>query len=179
MSLLFERIVNLEIEKTYETIKTIFTEKGCKIIFEQSPNMILLIQGSLWGISPGSAKKKIQLNLESVNSKTKVASDSRLSSDWKNITLIGCILAALLVSLCLWMANDLNTFILTQKQNFWSWLVTVDGNIDFQTAQTFVYLTKILAIFLSVIILAEIVIAIYAHARKGRFSEKTLKEVLG
>ena len=107
---LLERTVSLEIDKAYAVIKTAFTDKDCKIISEQSPNMILLKQGSLWGISPSSAKKKIQVNLESVNSATKVTCSSHLSSDWKNITLIGCVLAAVLVGLCLWMAYDLKYF---------------------------------------------------------------------
>ena len=131
-------------------------------------------QGSLWGISPTSAKKKIQLNLESVNSDTKVTFSSSLSSDWKNVTLIGCVLAAVLVGLCLWMAFDLNAFLITRKPSFWSWLVTVNGNVDLQVGQAFVNLAKALAAFLSVIILLEVAITVYVHSRIERFTEDTL-----
>ena len=176
---LLERTVSLEIDKAYAVFKTAFTDKGCKIISEQSPNMILLRQGSLWGVSPSSAKKKIQVNLESVNSTTKVTCSSNLSSDWKNITLIGCVLAAVLVGLCLWMAYDLNTFIVTHRPSIWSWLVTANGNIDFQVGQAFVNLTKTLAVFLSVIIFVEIAITVYVHFRIDRFAEQTLNSISG
>jgi hypothetical protein len=174
-----ERTVSLEIDKAYTVTKTAFTDKECKIVSEQSPNMILFRQGSLWGISPSSAKKKIQVNLESVNSTTRVTCSSHLSSDWKNITLIGCILAATLVGICLWMAFDLGTFILTHKHSIWSWLVTVNGNIDFQIAQAFVNFMKTLAAFLSLIIFIEIAITIYVHARIDRFAEQVLNSILG
>ena len=175
---LIERTVSLEIDKAYAVIKTAFADKGCKIISEQSSHMILLKQGSLWGISPRSAKKKLQVNLESVNSATKVACSSNLSSDWKIITLIGCVLAAVLISLCLWMAYDLNTSIVNQKPSFWSWLVTVNGTVDFQVGHALVNLTKALAVFLFAIIFMEIAITIYVHAKIDRFAEQTLNSIL-
>ena len=177
MPWLLERTVNLEIDKAYATIKTTFIDKGCKIISEQSPNKILLRQGSLWGISPNSAKKKIKVNFESINSVTKITCASHLSSDWKNITLAGCILSALFVGLLLWMDFDLSTFIVTHKPSVWSWLVTVNGNIDFQVSQLFVNLTRSLAAFLSIIIFIEIAITIYVHAKIDRFAEETLNSI--
>ena len=178
MPWLFERTISLEIDKVYAAIRTALIDKGCKIISEQSPNNILIRQGSLWGISPISAKKKIQVNLKSVNSATKITCSSRLSSDWKNITLIGCFLAAMLVGLCLWIAFDLSTSIVTHKTSIWSWLVTANGNIDFQVEQAFVNLTKTLAVFLSAIIFIEIAITVYAHVRIDRFAEQTLNSIL-
>ena len=62
----------------------------------------------------------------------------------------------------------------TQKPSFWSWLATVNGNVDFQVAQAFVNLTKDLAVFLSAIILLEIVIVVYAQAKIDKFAERTL-----
>jgi hypothetical protein len=172
-----ERTVHLEINKAYSAVKTALTDKGCKVISEQSPNKILLKQGSLWGISPGSAKKKIQVNLESVNSETKVTFSSCLSSDWKNVTLIGCVLAVVLIGLCLWMAFDLNAFLVTRKPSFWSWLVTVNGNVDLQVGQAFVNLAKTLAAFLCFIILLEIAITIYVHSRIDRFTNEILNSL--
>ncbi len=164
-------------DKAYIAIKTVFTNNGCKIISEQSPNKILFRQGSLWGISPSSAKKKIQVNLESANSATKVTCTSRLSSDWKNITLVGCVLAAVLIGLCLWMTFDLSTFIVTNKTSIWSWLVTVNGNVDSRVVQAFVNLTKTLAAFLSVIIFIEIAITVYVHIRIDRFAEQIIHSI--
>ncbi len=174
---MLERTVSLEIDEAYTAIKGAFADKGCKIISEQPPNKIFFKQGSLWGISPSSAKKEILVNLEVANSGTKITYNSSLCSDWKNITLIGCILATILVGICLWMGFDLSTFVVTHKHSFWSWLITVNGNVDFQVGQAFVNLAKTLATFLSVIIFLEIGITIYVHKRLNRFAQQILHSI--
>jgi hypothetical protein len=93
------------------------------------------------------------------------------------MTLAGCILSALFVALLLWMDFDLSSFIVTHKYSIWSWLVTVDGNIDFQVSQLFVNLTRSLAAFLSIIIFIEIAIVVYVHVRIDRFAEETLNSI--
>ena len=100
----------MEINKTYLDLKSVLTQDGCKIISEQAPKQLLVKQGSLWGMTPTGAKKTITLNLASVDIGTQVKCTSKLSSDWQNITLIGCALAAVLVAVCGWMALDLNCF---------------------------------------------------------------------
>ena len=177
MPWLLERIVNSEIGKAYADLKAALIEKGCKIISEEPPKQILVKQGSLWGISPRTAKKAVGVNLVRVDSGTQVTCSSKLGSDWKNLTVVGCVLAVALVGLCLWMAFDLGTFMVTKTPSFWSWLVTVNGNVDFQVGQAFVNLTKALAVFLSVIILLEIAIAVYVHARIDRFAEEILNSL--
>jgi hypothetical protein len=175
---LLKRTVSLEIDKAYADLKAVLLEKGCKIISEEPPKRILVKQGSLWGMSPRTAKKTIDVNFALVDSGTQITCSSRLSSDWKNITVIGCALAAVLVGLCLWMTFDLDAFMITQKPSFWSWLVTVNGSVDFQVGQAFVNLSKALAVFLSVIILLEILIVIYVHTGIDRFAECTVNSLL-
>ncbi len=178
VSWVLKRTVSLGIDKAYADVKAVLLEKGCKIISEEPPKQILVKQGSLWGMSPRTAKKTIAVNLVPVDSGTQVTCSSRLSSDWKNLTVVGCALAAVLVGLCLWMTFDLEAFMVTQKHSFWSWLVTVNGSVDFQVGQAFVNLAKSLAVFLSVIILLEIVIAVYVHAGIDWFAEGTLNSLL-
>ncbi len=173
-----KRTISLGIDKAYADVKTALLEKGCKIISEEPPKQMLVKQGSLWGMSPRTAKKTIAINFASVESGTQLTCSSRLSSDWKNLTLVGCALAAVLVGLCLWITFDLNAFMVTQKPSFWSWLATVNGSVDFQVGHAFVNLTKTLAVFLSVIILLEIVIAVYAQAGIDRFAEEPLNSLL-
>ena len=176
---MLKRTVSLEIDKAYADLKTVLLEKDCKIISEEPPKQISVKQGSLWGISPKTAKKTMEANFAPVDSGTQVTVSSRLSSDWINLTIVGCALAAVLVCLCLWIAFDLEAFMVTQKPSFWSWLVTVNGSVDFQVGQAFVNLAKSLAGFLSVIILLEIVIAVYVHAGIDRFAEEPLNSLIG
>lgn len=101
---LLERTVNLNIEEAYPKLKAVLVEKGCRVHSEELPRQICFKQGSLWGISPKTAKKTVKVNFAPVDDGTRISCSSRLTSDWKNITLIGCTLAFVLVGLCVWMA---------------------------------------------------------------------------
>jgi hypothetical protein len=172
---LLERTVGLEIEKAHAELKALLLKRGCRIVAEEPPTLISVKQGSLWGISPRTAKKAVSYRLSPFNSGTRIACSSRLASGWKNLTVIGSALAVLVASLCWWIAVDLDAFMVTQERSYWSWIATVDGYIDFQTAQSFVSLTRMLAVFLVIILAIEIVIAVYAHFKINAFAEETLK----
>ncbi len=174
---MLEQTVGLKIEEAYPKLKADLTANGCKVISERPSTQIILKHGSLWGISPKTAKKTVTVNLEQVNEGTRVKLSSKLASDWKNITLIGCALAIVLVGLCVWMATDLTTSIATHQSGFWSWLVTVDGNVDLVAAHAFVNLTWELTAFLSVIIILEVTIVVYVRSRIDAFAEEVLKQL--
>ena len=171
---LVERIVSLEIEKAYAELKAILLEKNCRIMEEEVPVRITVRQGSLWGISPVSARKNADYRLVSVEGGTRVTCSSSLASDWKNLTIIGCVLSVVVVALCLWMATDLDALVATQQQGYWSWIATVDGYVDVQTAELFAGLTRILAVFLAIILAAEIAIVVYVKSKINTFAEETL-----
>jgi hypothetical protein len=173
---LLARTINLKIEEAYPKIKKAFVEKGCKLVSEESLKQICFKQGSLWGISPKTAKKTINVNLENFGEKTGIIFFSKLASDWKNITLIGCSLAFVLIGLCVWMATDLTRLIATEVPGFWGWLVTVNGNFDLLATQAFVNLTWGLAGFLSLVIVLEAAIVVYTQTKIDSFNEKILNE---
>ena len=173
-----ERIVSLGVEKAYAELKAHLLEKNCKITAEEAPAFISVKQGSLWGVSPGTAKKTVTYRLASVDSGTRITCSSSLASDWKNLTVIGTALAVVVAALCWWIAIDLDAVIITQQSSYWSWLVTVDGGyIDFQTAQMLAGVTRMLAVFLVIIIIVEAVVAVYAYFRINVFAEETLREL--
>ena len=174
---MLERTFNLKIDEAYSKLKVAFLDKGCKVISEAPPNQICFKQGSLWGIAPQTAKKNITANLVTVEDGTRVNFSSKLASDWKNITLIGCVLAFVLVGLCVWMATDLSAFMVTREPSFWSWLVTVGRSVDLAAAHSFVNLTWGLTVFLSVIILLEGVIVVYARYRIDLFTQEVLNQL--
>jgi len=171
---MLQRTVSSDADKTYADLKAALAKKGCKIRSEEPSKRILAVQGSLWGTQPKTAKKTLEIDLSPFDSGTRVTWTSRLSSDWKNLTIIGCALAAVLVGLCGWMAFDLSNFIASQKTTFWSFLVTVHGNADTAVARAFVNLTETLAVFLAIIIIFELVVFWFAHARIDGFAEETL-----
>ena len=108
---MLERTFNLKIEDVYPKLKAILVEKGCKVISEDPQNQIRFKQGALWRIAAQTAKKNITSTLEAVDGGTRLRCSSKLASNWKNITLIGCAFAAVLIGLCMWIASDLSGFI--------------------------------------------------------------------
>ena len=171
---LLERTVGLEIEKAHAELKALLLTRGCRIVAEETPTLISVKQGSLWGISPLTAKKNVNYRLVSVESGTRITCSSQLASDWKNLTVIGSVLSVVVVALCLWMSMDLDALVATQQQSYWSWIATVDGYIDVQTAEMFAGLTRMLAVFLAFILAAEVAIVVYVQFKINTFAEETL-----
>jgi hypothetical protein len=171
---LLERTINLTIEDAYPKLKAAFFEKGCKVVSEEEQRQILFNQGSLWGVLPKTAKKTVNVTFEPIDCGTRFKCTSALASDWKNITLIGCALAFVLVGVCIWMATDLNATLTSQVPGFWGWLVTVEGTVDVVAAQAFVNLTWGLAVFLSAIIFLEAAIVVYVRSNIDTFTEDAL-----
>lgn len=175
---LVERTVGLEIEKAYADLKALLLKKGCEVVAEEPPTFISVKQGSLWGISPRTAKKVVKYRLSPVDSGTRITVSSSLASDWKNLTIIGNALAVLFMAFCWWITADLEAFMITQEPSYWSWIATVDGYIDFQTGHMLAVLTRMLAVFLAIVIALEAVVAVYAHFRINVFAEENLKTFL-
>jgi hypothetical protein len=165
----------LETNEAYADLKALLLRKGCKVVAEEPPKFISVKQGSLWGISPRTAKKVVSYRLSPVDSGTRISWSSSLASDWKNLTIIGSALAVLVMALCWWITADLEAFMIMQEPTYWSWIVMVDSYIDFQMGQMFVGLTRMLAVFLAIIIALEAVIAVYAHFRINAFAEENLR----
>ncbi len=175
---MLERTVNLKIEEAYPKLKTALVEKDCRVVSEESPKQICFRQGSLWGVSPKTAKKIVKVSLEPAGDETRVSCSSRLASDWKNITLIGCAFAFVLVVLCVWMATDLNTVLDMHQSSFWSWLIMVGTKVNSAAARTFINLMWVLAVFLSVIIFLEGAIVINVHSKIDAFAEDILNHLV-
>lgn len=171
---LVEKTVDLEVEKAYLDLKKLLIEKEFKIVDDEAPTLISVEQGSLWGISPLTAKKKVNYRLESVDSGTLITYSSSLASDWKNLTIIGSAISMVVALLCLWISMDLDAIMTTQKESYWSWIAIVDGYIDVHTVQILSGLTKILTVFLAIILIAEVVTVIYVHSRINTLAEVTL-----
>ena len=169
-----ELTVDLEIEKAYAELRALLLEKGCKIDAEEAPTLISVRQGSLWGISPLTAKKVVNCRLASVDSGTRITCSSSLASDWKKLTLFGSVVAVVFASLCIWIFMDLDMHLTTQQQSCWSWIATVNGYIATQTVQMFTDLLRMLTVFLAITLAAEMVIVAYVHFRINAFAERTL-----
>jgi hypothetical protein len=72
------------------------------------------------------------------------------------------------------MSFDLAAFLNTGRFSTWSWIASEGSYIDYALGETFMAVTRMLAVFLTVIIAAEIVIALYAHSRIEKFAKEVL-----
>ncbi|MEM2108013.1 MAG: hypothetical protein QXL10_01865 [Candidatus Bathyarchaeia archaeon] len=168
-------VVDLEISEAYTHLRAILLRKGCKVIAEKPPTSVSVQHGSLWGISPKTAKKTVRYRLFPSDSGTRISYSSSLSSDWKNLTVIGSVLAVIMVAFCWWISADLEAFITAQMPGYWSWIANVDGYVDYQALQMFSDLARTLAIFLAIVIALEALIAVYVHLRINVFAEEILR----
>ncbi len=157
-----EATVNLKVDEAYAKLKAALVERGGVVVSEDQPKQLVVKQGSLWGISPRTAKKTITLTLEQTGDKATIKYGSKLASDWKNITITGCILAFILTVVCVWLAVDLGQFMVDGNPSFWSWIITSGDKVEFVAGEAFVNLAWGLAVFLSIVIALEAAIYVYA-----------------
>lgn len=159
-----QAVINQSNDNAYTLLRAVLEKHGCRVASE-SPQNLVAYQGSLWGLSPRTAKKTIRFTLEPQESKTVVSYRSSLASDWRNITLFGCVVAVVLVGVCVWMALDLTQFMADGNPSFWSWIITANGIVRFETGEAFVNLAWSLAVFLVVIIALEA--AVYRNCSRN------------
>ena len=169
-----EKIVRLEIENAYAKLKAhLLKEKG-RVIAEEPPASICFEQGSIWGMTPRTAKKRMSYNFSSRDSETRIVASTSLSPDWKELGIVGCVFAVLVAAICWWISVDLTSVLSTHSTSVWSWIVAVNGYIDFQIAPVFIRLTQGLAVFLVIITLLEVAVLLYVWSGKDSFAEDTL-----
>ena len=162
---MFKQTIALEIEEAYANLKALLLSKGCRVIADEAPNHLSVSQGSVWGVSPKTAKKVISYRFSSLDSGTRLTVTSKLTSDWKNITITGSAFSLVMAFLCLWIASDMDALVTAQKPGYWGWIAMTDGYVNLQAAQTVATLTRALAVFLAVVVALEIVIFVYVNSR--------------
>jgi hypothetical protein len=144
---LAETTLNKDNQETYTNLKTKLTQHKCQIIAEDPPNTVSAIQGSIWGTSPKTAKKKITYTLQQTPEGTNITSTTSLTSAYINFTLVGCVFSVALIALCGWIALDLQGYA-ANGAGFWSWLSQTGSQFDADKASVFIRLSGILAAFL-------------------------------
>jgi hypothetical protein len=172
---LFEFDVNLEGEEAFDNLKELLLQKGCREVAEERPRFLSVKQGSIWGISPKTAKKTVECRLSPAGSKTHVAVSSSLSKDWRNLTVVGSLLSVVVAGFCLWISVDLEGFVATGQPSFWSWIVASGDLAHVQAALMFASLAGWLGFFLVVTVLVEGVVYAYAKSRVDGFAEEVLR----
>jgi hypothetical protein len=174
---LFEKNVVLGLSDVYSKLKASLIKNGCKIVAEEVPTQISIVQGSVWGVSPKAAKKNINFRLSESEGKTHVLGSSVWTQGYKMLTLVGSVLSATLLLLCVWIFLSINSYISTFKTNYWSWLASSQGFMNLQKAHLFINLTEVIVVFLAISLIAEIIVVAFAHSKIDSFALETLEKL--
>jgi len=169
-----QKIVNLEVERAYVEFKAHLAKEKGRIVAEEPPTSICFEQGSIWGLTPRTAKKRMSYNFFSQDSETRIVASTSLGPDWKNLGIVGCLFSVLLATICWWISVDLKALLVAHSASVWSWIVTVNGYIDFEIAQVLVSLTQSLAVFLVIVTVLEVAVVLYVYSMEDSFAEDTL-----
>jgi hypothetical protein len=172
-----EIVLSVNIEEAYARLRAQLTQGKCRIVAEKAPNTISVIQGSLWGISPNSAQKRIKYQLHQDALGTRVTSTSNLTSGYINLTLLGVVFSVGLLFVCAWIALDLS-FYAEKGASFWSWLVWTGGPFGYFDSNVAAFLVRvmlILVVFLGGTLGVEAVIVIKVRSKKDLFAQETLR----
>ena len=172
-----EKIVDAEIGDVYRKTKAILVHSKCRLTSEEDLRSISVIQGSLWGTSPGTAQKKIKFLFTQDASGTCVKAHSALTSGYVNLTLAGCILSVALMAVCVWIGLDLQGYILTGNEGVWGWLAQTQGVIDLDKATVFIRFMWILSAFLASTLALEAFIIWNVRAKIDVFAEKKIQDL--
>jgi hypothetical protein len=171
---LAEASIKAEVKLTFDKLKTIIANEKDKIVYEDPPHSLTLVQGSIWGITPRTAKKITTYTLSQEAQETRITSKTHLTSDYVNLALAGCIFSIALLIVCIWIALDLQN-LAANKTIFWSWLALTSGQVDSNKANVFLWLTWFLSVFLAASLALEAFIISKIRSGIGVFTQETLK----
>lgn len=172
-----ETFTSVPIEEAYANLKKILLDNKCKLLVEDWPKSICVRQGSLSGVFPLSAKKVVSFYFYSEGSGTKISCSSQISSDWKNLTLYGSIVAAVMAGMFLWIAFDINCYLANGAKGFWAWLGQWYEVYNVLGGLFMARLMQLLAILLVVMILFEVLIVVYVYPRRNSFGKRVLERM--
>ena len=164
----------IEINKAFDKLKALLADNKFKIVAEDPPYSVTAVQGSIWGTSPKSAKKKTTYTLIRQTQEIRVTSTTHLTSDYINMTLVGCVFSVALLIFCAWIALDLQSSP-ANGASFWSWLTLTGGQFDANKAAVFIRLTWILVAFLAASLAVEAFIVSKVRYGIGVFAQEIVK----
>lgn len=163
-------VVKAEAEAAFTQLKTLLNKNKCEVTAENAPFSLSAIQGSLWGVSPKTAKKTLNFQLAQTSLGTHISGTSNLSLNYVKLSVVGCVFAVLLSTVCIWISMDLSTFAVTRSPNSWSWLINNSGGYaNVQGALLLSELTRVFAVFLWFTLALETIILVYVHRKVGEF----------
>jgi hypothetical protein len=158
----------------FHDLKALLAKNKCRIVYEDVPKQVTVIQGSLWGTSPKTAQKKVTFTLTQDHEGTEITSNSRLTSSYINFALVGCVFSVALLLVLGWIALDLQSYAVNGL-GFWSWLAQTGGQYNPDKAAVFIQMSWILAAFLACSIVVEAFIILKVRSGIEVFAKEVIR----
>lgn len=175
MTRLAETVLNRPPKEAFTSVKGLLAQNKLRIVAEEAPRKISVVQGSLWGTSPRNAQKTVTFTLQEDASGTKIACKSVLTSGYITLTAAGIVFSAALMVICVWIALDLQAYASTGAAGFWGWLAQPQGSFEPDIAVLFSRLCWFLTAFLAATLLVEAVIVVRVKTRIDAFAKEIFK----
>jgi len=100
------KIVSMDVSRAYEELKKLLREAKCRIVEEEPPNKIVVEHGSVLAFSPINVEKVVAFTLTPVDSTARIVATTSLTSDYKNIVILGFVIPAIF-SFLIWILGFL------------------------------------------------------------------------
>jgi hypothetical protein len=169
---LFERIVALDAEKAYSELKNQLFRQNSKLIIDEPPQHLVVEQGSLFGLTPKGAKKRIECHFHPQGDHTRIVAKTSLSSNWKKVTCLGYLIGAVCIALAILLAFTVQAI---ATQPYFLSIFTEFGSYNYSQLQLIANMLWGLAIFLVSILSVNIIADLLIYRRKDSLIEETLK----
>ena len=175
-TLLFERIVSLDVDKTYSELKNqLFREKS-KLVIDEPSKFLVVEQGSLMGMTPNGAKKRIEYHFHPQGeNQTRVIAKSSMASDWVKISAVSYLFVGLLVGISLFLAYDYENAIAIKRSSIFNNIAEAFGLINYSQSFFIIDMLKLLAIALSALVLISLIADLVIYKRRYSLVEETLR----
>ncbi len=160
-----EKLVSLDVERSYDELRRILLANECKIVAEDPPRSITVEYESL----------KVRFILIPQDSKTKIIATTSLGSDYIALVIYTFILMIIII-LGGWIVIDTENWVMEQRGSFWGWLAeSLLGFTGYQKMLMLISIAKILLAIAVIIFLASLILSVYIYVKRESFSEEILK----
>jgi hypothetical protein len=171
-----EKLVSLNVERSYEELRRILLANECKIIAEDPPRSITVKHGSFWAWTPRDVKKKVRFILIPQDSNTKITAITSLASDYIALSILTFILMITIIPVGVWIVIDVENWVMEERSTFWGWLAeNLLGFTGYKKMLMLISIAKILLAITAILLLVSLISDIYIYVKRESFSEEILK----
>jgi hypothetical protein len=171
-----EKLVSLDVERSYDELRRILLTNECKIVAEDPPRSITVEHGSFWAWTPRDAKKRIRFILIPQDSKTKITAITSLASYYIALFTLAFISLIIITPVLVWIVIDVESWVEGERSSFWGWLAeNLLGYRGYQRMLMLIGIAKVLIAIGVILDLVSLISCIYTYIKRKFLQKKFSK----